>query len=282
VPTVLQRCPRPLRLARPALALALAAGLAAGCAGTRSKPASRGLTHITATGELRVGMSGEQPPLNMTARNGELIGLEVALVRVLAQSMGVRAVLVQRPFGELLDALDAGEVDIVVSGMAITPERSERVALVGPYYTSGKALLTRSESLAAVQVPDDLNRPGLEIAALEGSTSEAFVRQSLPEVELVTAKRLEDGVRMVIDGQVDALLADQETCQFAVLRHSEAGLHASAQAFTVEPMGIAVPQDQPHLASLLQSYLTALANTGRLQKLRRYWLEDPSWVKQLR
>jgi polar amino acid transport system substrate-binding protein len=275
-----QRCRHSIRLA--CLALALATGFAAGCGGLRSKPPSRGLTHITDTGELRVGMSGEQPPLNMTARNGELIGMEVALVRVLAQSMGVRAVIVRRPFGQLLDTLDAGEVDIVMSGMAITPERSARVAMVGPYYTSGKALLTRSESLAAVQVPEDLNRTGLEIAALEGSTSEAFVRDSLPHVELVLAPRLEDGVRKVIDGEVDALLADKETCQFAVLRHPDAGLHASVHTFTVEPMGIAVPQDQPHLASLLQSYLTALANSGRLQKLRTYWFEDPSWVKQLR
>lgn len=269
---------RLLRLGCAGLALVLAAG----CSSTGRKSESRGLAHITETGVLRVGMSGEQPPLNMTTRSGELIGMEVALVRVLAQSMGVRAVLVQRPFGQLLDALDAGEVDIVMSGMAITPERISRVAMVGPYYTSGKALLTRSEALAAVQMPEDLNRPGLRIAALEGSTSESFVRKSLTKVELVPAKRLEGGVRKVLEGEVDALLADKETCQFAVLRHPDAGLHASAQAFTIEPMGIAVPQDQPHLANLLQSYLTALANSGTLQKVRVYWFEDPSWVKELR
>ena len=111
----------------------LALALAAGCAGKAKQSTSRGLTRITESGELRVGLSGEQPPLNMTARNGEIIGLEVALVRVLAQSMGVEAVLVKRPFGQLLDALDAGDVDIVMSGMTITPERSSRVAMVGPH-----------------------------------------------------------------------------------------------------------------------------------------------------
>lgn len=264
------------------LCAALVLVLGVGCGSLSGGSKSRGLARITESGEIRVGMSGEQPPLNMTAKNGELFGMEVALMRVLAQAMGVRAVFVQRPFGKLLDALDAGEVDIVMSGVTITPERSERFAMVGPYYTSGKALLTKSESLAAVQLPEDLNTPRLEFAALAGSTSESFARRSLPKARLVTAKRLEGGVRRVLDDEVDALIADKETCYFAVLRYPDARLLSSTHTFTLEPMGIAVPQDQPHLASLLQSYLTSLANSGTLRKLREYWFQDPAWVGQLR
>ena len=103
-----------------------------------------GLSRIVDSGEIRVGTSGEQPPLTMTARNGELIGLDVALSRVLAQSMGVEARFVRLPFRKLLDSLEAGEVDLVMSGMTITPARSRRATFVGPYYTSGKSILTRS------------------------------------------------------------------------------------------------------------------------------------------
>jgi ABC-type amino acid transport substrate-binding protein len=206
----------------------------------------------------------------------------VALVRVLAQAMGVEAVLVQMPFNELLDALEYGKVDIVMSGMTITPERSVRVAMVGPYYTSGKALLTKSESLAAMQIPEDLNSSRFQFAALKGSTSEAFARRSLPEARLKTPELLEEGIQLVLDDEVDALVADKETGHFAALRYPDAGLHASQSTFTVEPMGIAVPQDQPHLANLLQSYLTSLANAGTLEKVRAFWFKDPSWVKDLR
>jgi ABC-type amino acid transport substrate-binding protein len=270
----------PRRPALAALALALAAAAAA-CA-KPAPPQTRGLAHITSSGELRVGMTGEQPPLNMTAKSGELIGLEVALVRVLARSLGVEARLVKLPFQELLPALERGEVDIVMSGLTITPERSARVTLVGPYYTSGKALLTKSEALASVQVADDLNQPGLRVAALAGSTSEGFVRGSLPRVELVPVERLEAGIEQVKQGEVDALVADRETGHFAALRDPEAGLLVSAASFTVEPMGIAVPHDQPNLANILQTYLTALANEGVLAKAKKFWFQDPSWVKELR
>jgi polar amino acid transport system substrate-binding protein len=227
-------------------------------------------------------MSGEQPPLSMTSRDGELLGLDVALGRVLAQSMGVEAKLVRMPFGELIAALEDHEVDLVMSGMTITPERARRIAFVGPYYTSGKSLLTRSQQLADVRIAKDLDSAELRLAALRGSTSQSFVENTLPNARLVTTKGLDEAVQKVIDGKVDALIADRETCAFAALRHLEAGLLAGETSFTVEPMGIGVPLDEPRLANLVQTYLTALAERGTLDKARAFWLKDPSWVQELR
>jgi ABC-type amino acid transport substrate-binding protein len=256
--------------------------LLAGCASPKAEKKTRGLARIVDTGELRVGTSGEQPPLTMTARSGEPLGLDVALARVLAKSMGVEAHFVVLPFGRLLDSLEAGEVDLVISGMTITPERSRRVTFVGPYFTSGKTILTRSPELAAVTIPEDLDSSGLRVSALAGSTSEAFARRSLPRAKLEATETLEEAIALVLDGTVDALVADRETCSFGALRHEDAGLLAGTATFTVEPMGIAVPQDQPQLANLIQTYLTALQNAGVLDKARKFWFQDPSWVRELR
>lgn len=260
--------------------LVLALALALGC-GAKQQPQGGGLSRIVDSGELRIGMSGEQPPLTMKSRTGELLGLDVALGRVLAQSMGVKANFVQMPFAKLLDALEKHEVDLVMSGMTITPERTARAAFIGPYFTSGKSLLTRSPQIAAVQLAADLNTPKLRLAALKGSTSEAFVRNTMPAAKLVATEGLNQAIQKVIDGKADALIADRETCAFAVLRFPDAGLIDAEAAFTVEPMGIAVPLDEPRLANLVQTYLNALAERGTLAKAQQFWLRDPSWVKDL-
>jgi polar amino acid transport system substrate-binding protein len=240
------------------------------------------LTRIFDQLQIRVGMSGEQPPLTMTAKSGELFGLDVALSRVLAQSMGVEAVFVRMPFAKLLDALEAGEIDMVMSGMTITPARSRRATFIGPYFTSGKSLLTKSEELAKVKVPQDLDTEGLRLVALEGSTSEGFVRKRLPKAALLPSPSLDEAIRLVLEGTVDALVADRETCHFAVLRHPDAGLFQSEAVFTVEPMGIAVGVDDTRLARLIGIYLEALEDRGVLQQARDFWFRDPSWVKSLR
>ena len=270
-------------------ALAWLLGLALlGCAAKPAAPPqqpaepSPGLARIARTGEIRIGMTGEQPPLSMTSRSGELIGLDVALGAVLAKSMGVEPRFVRLPFRELLDALDAGEVDLVMSGMTITPARSRRATFVGPYYTSGKSILTKSADLAAVEVPQDLDSPNLRIAVLAGSTSEIFARKWMPRAKLVPSDGLDDAIRMVLANEVDLLVADRETCSFAVLRHPDAGLLNPPVSFTVEPMGIAVAADDPRLANLVQTYLNALSERGVLDKARAFWFRDPSWVKDLR
>jgi ABC-type amino acid transport substrate-binding protein len=166
--------------------------------------------------------------------------------------------------------------------MTITPERTKRVAFVGPYYTSGKSLLTRSPELAAATVAPDLDSSELRLGALKGSTSETFVSNTLTEARLLATTSLDEAIQKVIDGDVDALVADRETCAYAVLRHPDAGLLAGDASFTVEPMGIAVPLDEPRLANLIQIYLNALDERGTLERAKAFWLKDPAWVKDLR
>ena len=269
------------RLLRLLPLLALLLGL--GCLGAKVPEERPGaLARIVDSGKLRVGMTGEQPPLNMTARNGELIGMEVALVHVLARMMGVEVELVVMPFAELLDSLEAGKVDIIMSGMTITPERIRRADFVGPYFTSGKSILTRSPELAEAAIPEDLDSPELTVAALRGSTSEEFARASLPQTKLVTTDLLEEAIPKIKSGAVDALVADRETNSFAVKRFPDAGLIASDATFTLEPMGIAIPKAEPNLTSLVNTYLTTLEDSGQLDRVRSFWFENSSWVKDLR
>ena len=133
------------------------------------------LQRILDSGELRVGLSGNQPPLNMADKNGEIIGLEVDLMKALAQSMGLTARFVVKPFADLIPAIERGEVDVVISGMTITPERNARVAFVGPYFISGKSVLTKSPTIASADSATLLNNADQRYAVLAGSTSEAFV-----------------------------------------------------------------------------------------------------------
>jgi polar amino acid transport system substrate-binding protein len=262
------------------LALLVTSGCASLGGGGEDHPASH-LARIVETGTLRVGMSGEQPPLNMTAKSGEIVGLEVALVRALAAAMGVRTEIVRIPFPQLLDALEAGRIDLIMSGMTITAQRNLRVAFVGPYFVSGQSLLSKSNELLAAP-GERLDNPMIKLAALSSSTSESWVRGALPRATLVTTQSLDAGIQMVIDDQVDAFVADQEICFFAMLRHPEAGLATRAEPFTVEPIGIALPPDDPQLTNLIANYLGALEMQGVLQRARNFWFEDKSWVQGLR
>jgi polar amino acid transport system substrate-binding protein len=239
------------------------------------------LQHILDSGELRVGLSGNQPPLNMTNKSGEIIGLEVDLIKTLAESMGLTARFVVKPFADLIPAIERGEVDVVISGMTITPERNARVAFAGPYFISGKSVLTRSKAIASADSAASLNTAGHRYSVLASSTSETFVRNVLPNATSVPAMDYDAAVQMVLDGEVEAMIADFPICQLSVLRHPEADLSTLMTPFTIEPLGIALPAEDPLLVNLIQNYLNTLENTGLLMQFKAKWFSDGSWVAEL-
>ncbi len=95
------------------------------------------LDRILQWGELIVGTAGSMPPLNMTTKAGKIIGFEADLAGYMATAMGVRLKLEAMPFSELLPAVEAGSVDLAISGLTITPEQNLKVAFMGPYLVSG-------------------------------------------------------------------------------------------------------------------------------------------------
>jgi ABC-type amino acid transport substrate-binding protein len=239
------------------------------------------LDRVMESGQLRVGMSGTQPPFNARSRGGAVIGLDADLGRLLAGAIGVELEIVTRPFGELLSALEAGEVDMVMSGLSITGGRTRRVSFVGPYMMSGKSILTRSETLSRVQEAGQINRSEIRLTALANSTSEEFVQINLPEAQLVTVVDYDEAIGMLLEGTVDALVADMAIALISIMRHPDAGFVTLEQPLTIEPVGIAVPANDHQFLNLLDNYLDTFEGTGILEQLRKKWLEDGSWIAAL-
>ncbi len=226
-------------------------------------------------------MSGDQLPMNFVTSNGEWLGFEIAILEVLAQNLGVKATFVERPFSRLLNALEAGDVDVVMSGMTITPRRNRRAAFVGPYFVSGKSILTKTETLERMREDPNLNQTTLRLAALAGSTGESFVAREAPQAQLVLPASLSEAVALLVDDKVDAVVADYETCVFARLSFPEAGLAYLDETLTVEPMGIAIPPEDTLLANLLANYLEALRLNGGLERIRSFWFENNAWLRRV-
>jgi polar amino acid transport system substrate-binding protein len=170
---------------------------------------------------------------------------------------------------------------MIVSGMAITPERNTKVAFVGPYLLTGKSILTKSATLAAAQEVTDIDMESVTITALAGSTSQEFAEMVLPKAKLQTTDNYDDAIKLVMDGKADAMVADIEICQITVLRYPDAGLATLSDALTIEPVGIALPPNDPLLINLVENYLSALEMVGLLEELHAQWYTDGSWLIQI-
>jgi len=243
---------------------------------------SPALDRIQQRGELVVGTAAGMPPLNMTNKDGEIIGLDADLSRYLADAMEVKLRLVPMAFEDLLPSLEAGKVDTVISGMTMTAYRNRRVAFVGPYLISGKGLLTRQATLAAINNPNAIDLAEVRLTALAGSTSADYVRTVTPRAQFVPAQDYDVAVKMVIDGRVDAMVADQPICLISVARYPDQGLLAVIAPLTYEPIGIALPPNDALFMNLVGNFLTVLQDNGTLGRLKDQWFQTGDWWGQIK
>ena len=246
-----------------------------------SASASPVIDRILQRGELVVGMAGNMPPLNMTTKEGELIGYEVDLAKNMASAMGVRAKMEVMPFAELLPALQSGKIDLILSNMTITPGRNLKVAFVGPYFTSGKAFLTKIKTIAMAGEAADIDAKNTKLVALKGSTSQAFVEKAIPDATLVTASDYDEAVKMVLEDKVHAMVADYPICVVSVFRYPDKGLLSVVTTLTFEPIGVGVPAGDPLLVNWVENFMGIAEKVGLFEALKEKWLLKADWLNRL-
>jgi len=238
------------------------------------------MDRIVKAGELVIGTSGAQPPMTAITQKGEIIGLDADIGRAMAAAFGVKVKFKTLPFADLLPALEAGQVDMILSGMTITPTRNRKVVFVGPYLVSGKGILTLSDRYAALQQATGLNAPEVGIAALKDSTSQKYAEALMSKAKLTPTGSYDEAIDLLLKKKVDVVVADYPFCALTAYRYQDKGLLAGKAPLSFEPLGIAMSEDTL-LVNWVQNFLILLQGNGQLQEMHKKWLTGGKWVDEL-
>ena len=125
-----------------------------------------------------------------------------------------------------------------------------------------------------------MNNPEFKVAALKNSTSQAFVEQAAPKAQLVPTKSYDEAIEMLLQDKVNAVVADYPFCAFSAFRYQDKGLVSGQSKFTVEPLGIAIPEDAL-LINWLGNFVNMLEASGQVKNLTEKWFQSGSWIKEL-
>ena len=244
-----------------------------GCTSATPTPTQTTIERIQDKGVLVLGTSGNMTPMTRAVNGGkDVVGFDVDVAQLMADSMKVQLVKKVMPLDQLLDALEKGEVDIVISNMTITPERNLKAAFVGPYLTSGKCVVTKKPDLANLKDAKAVNSAANKIAVLQGSTSEVFAANLMPDVERVAVISQKEAVRLVKEDQVAALLTDFPICASVIKSNPDAGFVSVFSKLTFEPIGIAVNANDTHMVNWTENFLMRADKAGALQLLAQKWM----------
>lgn len=244
--------------------LALAIGLALGLEGCASGGAGSGPA-------LLVGVSPHYRPV-IFERDGEIAGIEADLAKLVGESLGRRIVFQRYAFPQLLGALERGEVDVIMSGLSITPERSRRVRFTEPYMQVGQLALIRAADVARFGRISSIRRSGVRVGYKRGTTGERFVGMELTRSVSFAFDGIEEGLRSLRAGRIDFFVHDAPTIWTLAgdaKNHDLLGLY---QPLTEEYLAWAVRLDDEKLHSLLNATLAHWKREGRVEPILDRWI----------
>ena len=154
-----------------------------------------------------VGMELSYPPFEMTDTAGKPAGLSVELAKELAQSLHRPLQIENLAFDGLIPALLTKKIDLILSSLTVTPERSKTIQFSEPYAQIGLALLTRQDP--SIQEARDLNSPDRTLITKRGTSGHLFVEKLFPKAKHLVVEKDAAAYLEVSQGKADAFLYDQ-------------------------------------------------------------------------
>lgn len=228
---------------------------------------------------------GDYPPWNETDASGGFAGFEIDLVNAICLTIDMECGFVAAPFPEMMDRVAAGDFDAIISGIAITAERAEKIAFTRPYMSwSGSFAVEAGAPLAAdppASVAAALSALGnLRIGAQKGTVNAKLVGEYLPEATLVTFDSQESLNRAFAGGDIDAGFAATQTWRNpspldpGALVTIGPPLTSTDYPVLGRGLGIGLARDNVALKAKLDDAICALAADGSIANFSRTWFGD--------
>lgn len=201
--------------------LLLAVLVLGGCA---KKEAGDKLAQVKKAGKLIIGTSADYPPYEFhSVKDGKdvIVGFDIQIAEEIAKDLGVTLEIKDMQFDGLLAALQAGTIDIVISGMTPTEERKQSVDFTTTYYYAVHGVMVRAKDVEKYATVDALK--GAKLSAQKGTIQVGIAKKQIlglsdadAEKESAQVKELGTIKNLVLDlksGNVDAIVAELPVAQ---------------------------------------------------------------------
>jgi ABC-type amino acid transport substrate-binding protein len=176
------------------------------------------------------------------------------------------------PFNELLPALARGELDLVMSGVSITPARQQQVDFTRSYQQVGQMAIIRTADVMRFRHPSSLYRGGFRVGFERDTTGADYVKADLGNATAVPFDNAEQGLQALLEQRIDVLIHDAATSWYIATEPKYGELMGLYRPLTEEYLAWAVNKNNPQLREQLDRELESMRHSGVLEHIRNRWI----------
>ena len=226
-----------------------------------------GLALVTAVQAETVinGIDKDYPPFAYIDEKGKVVGFDVESMDWIAKKMGFT--VEHKPFEwkTIVQMVVTNKIQMVCSGMSITPERSEQVMFSEPYWTVRKVFVAQKGSdLNSGKVLNDKVRLGVQQGTNEDSMLQEMLKDGKANFTLVQYPNSSTAIADLLNGRIVAVALDSAPAENAM--RAGRPIEEVGTFGDVDEFGVAINKNNPDLLKTI--------NEGyRLLKADPYWID---------
>ncbi len=237
-------------------------------------PGETRLQHIQSRGTVRVGYVPDSLPFAFRKEQGEVVGLDIEMAHHLALDLGVELELVRLEMANMQEHLDSGVIDIVMSGVIVTPQRalkwnySEAVMDV----TIG-FLVPDHERKRFTRIDVLRHMPDLQLGVVNSDDSfENYLLAQIPNAHVVRI----DSPRAFVRGEMpelDAVVYSAEAGSAWTLIYPHYSMVVPLPRTVMIPLAYPLPYGEPEWQDYVDLWVSLQRKNGTLGLLVEHWIE---------
>ncbi|MEB2844700.1 transporter substrate-binding domain-containing protein [Rhizobiales bacterium RZME27] len=218
------------------------------------------------------------PPFSFIDQTGRLTGFHVDFIREICAELKVEAKcqIQAMPYADLEPALEKSGAELVLAGVAVTPDLRRRFSFSRPYMllparfaVSKRIGLTEHASVAL---------SGRPVGVVAGTVHETMLKNFFAKVQMRPFENPDAMLDALKHGSVDAVFADGLRLPFWVASEASGGCCAlfdgpyMSQRYLGEGLSAMFRHNDTVLPAAFDSAVAALSRNGRLQEIyQRYF-----------
>ena len=230
------------------------------------------LDKVLDTKVLVVGTEPEFKPFESKDADGNFVGFDMDMIRLLAEELGVELRIEEMGFTALVPALKTRKIDMIISGMTATAERAEQVTFSDTYYDTPICLLVHKDS--GITTPADAN--GKRLVVKQGTTGVKHAQRNFPASADKTTQMQAEGecAAEVALGRADAFVYDMLSVIGAQKKHAATTRAIIKPPVAMEGYAMAVRHGDTKMVNRVNEFLAKIRADGRFKKLQDKYLRE--------
>jgi ABC-type amino acid transport substrate-binding protein len=246
--------------------------VAAGIGLSKAMPRAEAATakEILAKKKIRMGVIPYPPMTQLDPKTQKFSGLWVEGPTYMYQQMGLEVELVETKWSTFASGLQSDQFDVFVGGSFATPRRAAAVDFSRPVMYMGHSASIRKEDVAKFKAMRDLDKTGVTVATILGSSGHEYLRQNFKNATVRTLDTgdLTAGSLEVLAGRADAAVQDAFKIAQMVTKHPDKLVDLfGSTPFYVLPLAYAVAKGNTEFLQMTNTALEWMESAGKWQEI---------------